>query len=84
MEVGVFPAPWDTMGRKAGFVRNVWMLDEQPDLVIAFATDIKTSRGTRHCALEAEKRGYPLEIWQPAKPTLRFNMPPLRFPAVAK
>lgn len=82
-EVGVFPAPWKTEGRKAGFIRNEWMLDEQPNLVIAFATDIETSRGTRHCALGAHDRGYSLEIWQPGKPTLRFNMPPLYFPRLA-
>ena len=63
-------------GRKAGILRNEWMLDEVPDLVLAFASDIEKSRGTRHCALEAHRRGLPLEIWQmKATPVLRFNMP---------
>ncbi len=41
----VFPADWDTLGRKAGPIRNVQMLEEgRPDLIIAFPG----ARGTAH------------------------------------
>jgi hypothetical protein len=41
-----FPADWDTHGKSAGVKRNVEMIEEKPDLVVAF-WDGK-SRGTRH------------------------------------
>ena len=43
--VQVFPADWDTLGRKAGPIRNQQMLDDgKPDLVVAFPG----GRGTAH------------------------------------
>ena len=39
-------ADWDTHGKSAGFIRNQQMIDENPDLVIAF-WDGK-SKGTKH------------------------------------
>jgi precorrin-6x reductase len=58
-----FPANWRPNGvfdRAAGFKRNVEMLDERPDLVVAF-WDGK-SGGTKHTIDEARKRGIPVEI----------------------
>jgi hypothetical protein len=55
-----FPADWETHGRRAGIVRNLAMLDEEPDLVIA-AWD-GASRGTAHTMTEARKRGIPVEV----------------------
>ena len=49
---------WDRYGRRAGFVRNMEMLDLEPDLVVAFLAG--ESRGTRHTIREAEKRGIPV------------------------
>jgi hypothetical protein len=55
-----FPADWKTHGKRAGILRNIQMLDEQPELVIAF-WDGK-SRGTAHTITEAEARGIPVEV----------------------
>jgi YspA, cpYpsA-related SLOG family len=42
-----FPADW-SLGRAAGVLRNQRMLDEgRPNWVIAFADDLRASRGTR-------------------------------------
>lgn len=51
---------WKTHGKRAGILRNLAMLDERPDLVIAF-WDGK-SRGTLHTVTEARKRGIPVEV----------------------
>ena len=62
-EVRAFPADWRTWGKRAGFIRNVAMLDEQPDLVIAF--QLNDSRGTQHTIDEARRRGIPVEVHVP-------------------
>ena len=54
------PADWRMLGRRAGIVRNVQMLDTQPDLVIAFWDG--ESRGTDHMIQTARKRGIPVEV----------------------
>lgn len=59
-QVLVVPADWNKYGRRAGFVRNVQMLDMQPDLVIAF-WDGK-SRGTEHTIREAKARGIEVRV----------------------
>jgi len=56
-DVVCFPADWKKYGRGAGPVRNRQMLDENPNLVIAFHDDIENSKGTKDCKEEAEKRG---------------------------
>lgn len=55
-----FPADWHKLGRSAGYRRNLEMLDENPDLVIAFHKD--NSTGTQHVINEAVKRGMDLEV----------------------
>ena len=55
-EVKAFPAEWEMHGKRAGILRNLQMLDEQPDLVIAFGS----GRGTDHTCREAERRGIPV------------------------
>jgi len=55
-----FRAQWERDGRAAGILRNVRMLDQAPDLVLAF-WDGK-SRGTKHTIDEARRRGIPVEI----------------------
>jgi hypothetical protein len=59
-EVKPFAADWYGMGRRAGIVRNLRMLDEEPDLVVAFQRE--RSRGTQHTIDEARKRGIPVEV----------------------
>ena len=34
--IQVFPANWDKYGKAAGYIRNKEMLDQHPDLVVAF------------------------------------------------
>lgn len=60
LPVQAFPADWQTHGKRAGFLRNLQMLDEQPDLVIAFQRN--GSRGTQHTIDQARKRGIPVEV----------------------
>lgn len=55
-----FPADWRGLGRSAGVRRNLAMLDEQPDLVLAFWRDGST--GTGHTIDEAMRRGIPIEV----------------------
>ena len=44
-----FPADWDKFGKQAGYIRNTQMLDEGPDLVLAFINKpLPESRGTAH------------------------------------
>ncbi len=46
MNKRIFPADWKNKGMKAGIIRNVEMIGQEPDLVIAF-WDGK-SKGTQH------------------------------------
>lgn len=62
MSLMVFPADWNQYGKAAGPIRNNQMLDENPDLVIAFHNNISASRGTRHCVTEARKRRIPVQL----------------------
>jgi YspA, cpYpsA-related SLOG family len=50
--IRAFPAPWKTLGRRAGAIRNQKMLDEgKPQLVIAFPGGV----GTADMARRAER-----------------------------
>jgi hypothetical protein len=55
------PARWDELGKRAGFVRNIEMLDMKPDLVIAFF-DQKPTGGTMHTVQHAKARRIP--VWE--------------------
>lgn len=55
-EVEAFPAEWEKYGKYAGPHRNRLMLDEKPDLVVAFGH----GRGTDDTVGEAERRGIPV------------------------
>jgi hypothetical protein len=54
------PADWEREGNRAGILRNLRMLDERPELVIAWWDG--QSRGTAHTITEAKKRGIPVEV----------------------
>lgn len=62
LEVQEFPADWTTYGKAAGPIRNIQMLDQKPDLVIAFHEDLASSKGTAHTVREAQKRSIPVEV----------------------
>lgn len=55
IEVEEYPADWERYGKRAGIIRNVEMLETQPDLVLAFWNG--SSRGTLHTITEARARG---------------------------
>jgi YspA, cpYpsA-related SLOG family len=60
LKVERHPAPWQMLGKRAGIVRNIEMLDTKPDLVIAFWDG--ESRGTGHMIHAARERGIPIEV----------------------
>lgn len=63
ISVESFPANWSQYGRAAGPIRNQLMLDEgKPDLVIAFHTNLDTSKGTKDMIKRATKAGIPVRI----------------------
>jgi SLOG family YspA-like protein len=61
-EIQTFPAEWGKHGRAAGPIRNRQMLDQKPDVVIAFHSNLAESRGTKDTVTEAKRRGIPVEI----------------------
>jgi len=58
----VFYADWKRQGLAAGPIRNRKMLDEKPDLILAFHENIAASKGTKDCVNEAARRGFHVEI----------------------
>lgn len=58
--VTMFAADWKTHGKRAGVIRNLEMLAQRPDLVLAFWNE--ESVGTMHTLTEAYKRKIPVEI----------------------
>jgi hypothetical protein len=58
--VEVFLPDWQAEPRRAGILRNLRMLDTQPDRVVAFQRN--GSRGTQHTIDEARRRGIPVEV----------------------
>lgn len=61
--VEAHPADWRGKGKRAGILRNLAMLDEKPDVVLAF--QVGNSPGTQHTITEARKRGIPVRVWKP-------------------
>lgn len=60
LDVEVYLADWQLHGRRAGVVRNLAMLDTNPDRVAAFWDG--RSRGTKHTIDEARLRGIPVDL----------------------
>lgn len=63
-EVREFPADWRGKGKRAGIVRNLAMLDQEPHVVLAFQRN--GSRGTQHTIDEARKRGIQTFVYEEA------------------
>ncbi len=63
LTVRIFWPDWATHGKRAGIVRNLEMLDEDPELVLAFWDG--ASPGTRHMISAAQERGIPVEVIRP-------------------
>ncbi len=60
--VMAMPAHWEQYGRSAGPRRNREMLDQLPDLVLAFHDNISASKGTADCLRAAEQRSIPSKL----------------------
>lgn len=58
--VEAYPANWQKYGKRAGPMRNIEMLDSEPNLVLAYWDG--ESPGTAHTIREAQKRGIKVEI----------------------
>lgn len=56
LTVQKFPAEDYGQWPSCGPIRNLAMLDEKPDLVLAFHNDITTSKGTKHTVTIARAR----------------------------
>ena len=61
--VRAYPAQWEKYGRAAGPIRNQLMLDQGPDLVLAFHENIDESKGTAHMERIAKAKGVPVEVF---------------------
>jgi len=55
------PADWEKYGRRAGFLRNVEMVESGIAVVAAFWDG--TSKGTKHTIAQATARGIPVEVF---------------------
>jgi len=62
MRVVVFSAKWEKFGIAAGPIRNIEMLNENPDLVLAFHNDLSKSKGTAHTVKTAQKRDLKVKV----------------------
>lgn len=56
------PADWETWGKRAGIMRNLAMINEGPEHVLAFIKN--NSPGATHCAAAAEKAGLPITYFR--------------------
>lgn len=59
VEVTTINAKWGEFGKRAGIIRNIEMLEMNPDFVIAFPG----GKGTAHMTSIAEKAGK--YVWRP-------------------
>lgn len=58
-----YPANWTKYGKAAGPIRNQQMLDQNPDLVLAFHPNIEQSKGTGHMVRIARAKGVDVEVF---------------------
>ncbi|KKM24095.1 hypothetical protein LCGC14_1608450, partial [marine sediment metagenome] len=64
LHVKAVPAEWEQFGRAAGPIRNKWMLQMEPDLVLAFHSDIRQSKGTANMITIARKKGIEVRLFE--------------------
>ena len=62
-KVEAIKANWGLYGKAAGPIRNKWMLDRNPDLVLAFHTNIEQSKGTKNMVKIAREKGVEVEVF---------------------
>lgn len=61
--VEAHPARWEEHGRAAGPIRNREMLNSGIDLVLAFHSDLASSKGTKDMVFIANKEGVPVRLF---------------------
>lgn len=66
MHVERHPALWKVHGRKAGMLRNQFMVDKGADICVAFMRD--NSAGTSHCIKAAVEAGIPVRLYETSDP----------------
>lgn len=59
----VTPAQWDKIGKKAGVLRNQFMLDDHPTISLVIAFPVIGSRGTADMMQRACKKGIDLHVY---------------------
>lgn len=67
MKMGIpvmeFVANWEYFKKAAGPIRNQWQLDfGEPEMVLAFHSDIENSKGTKDMVKRAKKAGVRVRI----------------------
>ncbi|MDP1907227.1 MAG: DUF2493 domain-containing protein [Hyphomicrobium sp.] len=58
-----YKAHWKLYGKAAGPKRNRLMLQENPDVVFAFHSDLSKSKGTKHMVSIARKAGIKVRLF---------------------
>ena len=61
-KVDPHPAHWDILGLAAGPSRNQHMVDHDPDICLAFHSDLGKSAGTADCVRRARSVGIPVTV----------------------
>lgn len=69
------PADWNKYGKKAGPLRNLEMIEQNPDIVLIFHDNLKSSKGTLHCVTSILKKMEKTKLLEKNKfdPILIFN-----------
>lgn len=65
IEIKKYPAEWNKYGLRAGPLRNIKMIEENPDITLAliFHEDLKNSKGTKHMISLLDKTNIYYEIY---------------------
>jgi len=57
-----YPAEWERYGKRAGHLRNEWMIHDASGLIAIFADGLRTP-GTNNAVINARKKGIPIATY---------------------
>jgi hypothetical protein len=57
-----YPAEWERYGKRAGHLRNEWMVHDADALIAIFADGTRTP-GTSNAVMQARRKGIPVAIY---------------------